>query len=154
MQPLDSILLIAEIVLFIVLSILSIYLIVSVRKITGSIERIERNIGELQQKAGPVLENAYSVTENVKEISTDIRNNVEKVDKLIDTVKQRTESLLEFEKNTQDKIEFQLNNTLNLISAISTGIRTFFAALSSSKNHLPRRKRVESTVDDSSEFDL
>jgi len=138
MQPLDSIVLIAEIILFVALSILAIYLIVSVKKITASIERIENNMGELQQKVAPVLDNALIVTGNVLEISTDIKNNIEKIDTLVNTVKDRTESVLEFEKNAQDKIEFQVNNTLNLVSAISTGVRTFFAALSGSKNHIPR----------------
>ncbi|MFI5144936.1 MAG: DUF948 domain-containing protein [Ignavibacteria bacterium] len=139
MQPLDSIVLIAEIILFVVLSILSIYLMVSLKRITGSVERIEKNMDDLQQKVIPVLDNALTVTENVKEISTDIKNNLDKVDTLVTSVKDRTESLLEFEKNAQDKIEFQVNNTLNLISAISTGFRTFLTALSGSKNHRPRK---------------
>jgi uncharacterized protein YoxC len=149
MQPLDSLVLIAEIILFVVLSVLSIYLIVSVKKITASVERIEKNLGELEQKAAPVLENALVVTENVKQISTDIKNNIGKMDSLVSNVKERTESILEFEKNAQDKIEFQFSNTLNLVSAISTGIRTFFAALSGSKNHLPRKKQFQSKDDDS-----
>jgi uncharacterized protein YoxC len=147
MQPLDSIVLIAEIVLFVVLSILSVYLMVSLKRITGSVERIEKNMDDLQQKVIPVLDNALIVTENVKEISTDIKNNIDKVDTLVTSVKDRTESLLEFEKNAQDKIEFQVNNSLNLISAISTGFRTFFAAISGSKNHRPRKNQIQSPVE-------
>ena len=147
MQPLDSIVLIAEIILFVVLSVLSIYLMVSLKRITGSVERIEKDMGELQQKVAPVLDNALTVTENIKEISTDIKNNIDKVDTLVTSVKDRTESLLEFEKSAQDKIEFQVNNTLNLVSAISTGFRTFFTALSGSKNHRPRKNRFQSPVE-------
>ncbi len=154
MQPLDSIVLIAEIVLFVVLSILSIYVIMTLRKVTSSIERIEKNFDELQQKAAPVLENALVITGNVKEISTDVKNNIDVLDTLVGSVKDRTESLLEFEKNAQDKIEFQVNNTLNLISAISTGIRTFFTALSGSKNHLPRKKQILSSAGGSTDEDL
>ncbi len=149
MQPLDSIVLIAEITLFVVLSILSIYLIFSLKKITGSVERIEKNMVDLQQKVTPVLDNALFITENIKEISTDIKINLDKVDSLVNSVKDRTESILEFEKNAQDKIEFQVNNTLNLVSAISTGVRTFFAAISGSKNHRPRKNQIQSPVDDS-----
>ena len=147
MQPLDSILLIAEILLFVVLSILSIYLMVSLKRITGSVERIEKNMGELQMKVNPVLDNALTVTENIKEISTDIKNNIDKVDTLVTSVKDRTESLLEFEKNAQDKIEYQVNNSLNIISAVTTGFRTFFAALAGSKNHRPRKNQVQSPVE-------
>lgn len=148
MQPLDSLVLISEILLFVVLSILSIYLIISLKRITASIERIEKNIGELQQRATPVLDNALAVTDNIKEISTDIKNNIAKVDTLITSVKDRTDSLLEFEKNTRDRIEFQINDVLNLISAVSSGIRTFFAALSGSRNHVPRKKQVQTPVDE------
>jgi len=147
MQPLDSIVLIAEIILFVALSILSIYLMVSLKRITRSVERIEKNMDDLQQKVIPVLDNALTVTENIKEISTDIKNNIDKVDTLVTSVKDRTESLLEFEKNAQDKIEFQVNNTLNLVSAISTGFRTFFTALSGSKNHRPRKNQFQSPVE-------
>jgi len=136
MQPLDSIVLIAEIILFLALAILAIYMVISVKKITASIERIEGNVGELQQKFAPVLDNALIVSGNFMEISTDIKNNMEKIDSLVNTVKERTESALEFEKIAQDKIEYQVNNTLNLVSAVGTGVRTFFAALSG-KNHKP-----------------
>jgi uncharacterized protein YoxC len=140
MQQLDSFVLIAEIILFLVLSVLSVYLIVSLKKVTNSVERIEKNIEILEQKAAPVLDNALIVTENVKVISTDIKNNIGKVDSLVDSVKERTDSILDFEKNAQEKIESQVYGTLNLISAISTGIRTFFTALTGSKNHPPRRR--------------
>ena len=149
MQPLDSILLIAEIVLFVILSILAIYLIVSLRKITGSIVKIEKNIDDIQRKADPVLNNALLVSENFKEITTSVKNNIAKIDSVVNSVKERSESLLEFEKKAQDKIEYQIDNTLNLVSAISTGFRTFFSSLKGSKNHKPRKIQIQLTDNDS-----
>jgi uncharacterized protein YoxC len=155
MQELGTILIIAEIILFLILSILGIYLIVSVKKLTRSIESIEKNIDEIQKNAAPVLENAVVVSGNVREITDSLKEQVSKVNGIVETVKDTTESIVNFEQKTQKKIEYQLDDTLNFVSAIVKGIKSFWSALSSSSKRLPRNNHYKSysPIADTSEED-
>jgi len=156
MQPLDSIVIIAEIILFLALAVLAIFLIISVKKMTESVSRIEKDFDDLQKKVAPVLENALFISNNVKEISTVIKSQVSKVDSIVDSVKETTDSIIRLEQRTQRQVEDYLGDTLNLISAIITGFKTFFAVLSRSKNKLPRKNHIRSysEVVESSEEDI
>lgn len=156
MQPLDTVLIIAEIVLFVILSILGIYLIVSVKKLTKSVESIEKNVDDLQKNTAPVLENAVVVSGNVKEITDNLKVQVAKVNSIVDTVKGTTESIVEFEQKTQKKIEYQFDDTFNFISAIVKGAKSFWSALSGSSKRLPgsnNHYKSYSPIADTSEED-
>ncbi len=156
MQPLDSILIIAEIILFVILSILGIYLIVSVKKLTRSVESIEKNVEELQKNAAPVLENAVIVSGNVKEITDSLKGQVGKINEIIETVKDTTDSIINFEQKTQKKFEYQLDETFNFVSAIVKGVKTFWSALAGSSKRLPRNNHYKSysPIADTSEEDF
>ena len=142
MQELDSIVKIAEIILFIVLSISAVYLIISLKKITQAVDKLEKNVDQIETKLEPVLANALVVTENIKEISTGINGQIAKVDSIVDSVKERTDSILDFEKKTQAEIEMHVNDTLNFVSAIVTGMKTFMGRLSSSNGKSSRKHRA------------
>lgn len=154
METLDTLVLIAEIILFLVLAILGIYLIVSVKKIAGTIDKMQKDVEALQKKAEPVLENAQIITTNVAAITTTVREQVSKVETIVDSVKERTDSILEFEKNTQREVEDQVNNVLNLISSVNKGVRTFIGALTGSKNGHPGRRKSYSPLPDTSDEDF
>jgi uncharacterized protein YoxC len=141
MQPLDTIVIIAEIILFAVLSILCIYLIVSVRKFTASIEKIEKAVEELEKNVEPVIENARAISGNMVQITTTVKNNITKVDSIVDTVKDAAESIVDFEQRTQKQVEYHLNDTLNFISAIINGVKAFLSKIKGSSNRLPRKQK-------------
>ena len=156
MQPLDTIVMIAEIILFAVLIILCIYLIISLKRITRSIEHIESNTDEIVKRAEPVLENALFITNNVKDISTGLKTQVAKVDIMVDSVKAPADSMIQFEQRTQKEIEGHVYDTLNFISAIVKGFRAFSSSISNLRSSLPRRNRIRShsPIIESSEEDL
>jgi uncharacterized protein YoxC len=156
MQPLDTIVTIAEIILFAVLIILCIYLIFSIKRITRSIANIEANTDELIKKVDPVLDNALFITNNVKDISTELKAGVGKVDTIVDSVKATTDSMIQFEQRTQKEIEGHVFNTLNFISAIVKGFRAFSSSFTQFKSSLPHKNRVRShsPVIEPSEEDL
>jgi uncharacterized protein YoxC len=156
MQPLDSIVIIAEIILFLALALLAIYLMISIKKMTESVTRMEKDFDELQKKVAPVLENALFISNNVKEISTGIKTQVAKVDHIVDSIKDTTDSMIRFEQKTQRQVESTLGDSLNFISAIIIGFKTFFTALSSTNNKHPRKNHIRSfsEVADSSEEDI
>ena len=55
-------------------------------------------------------------------------------------MKERTDSILEFEKRTQREVEMHVDDSLNFISAIVTGVKTFMNRVSSRSNGRAPRK--------------
>jgi len=158
MAELDLLVKIAEIILFVVLAILGIYLIVSVRKINHTAEKIDttieqlgKNIDEIRVKLEPLIEHTSAITGDIKDITTDIKSQVAKVDGIMDSVKDTADSIIRFEQKAQSEIEGHVFETLNLISAITKGVKTFFTYLSASKNGSPRNLKSHSSYEESSE---
>jgi uncharacterized protein YoxC len=150
MTELDTIVKIAEIVLFIVLSIAAVYLITSLKKITRTVEKMDSTLGELETKLSPVLDNAAVVSDNMKEITTSVRGQMAKVDDIVDSVKERTDSILQFERKAQREIETHVWDSINFVSAIVTGVKTFASRIKGS-NGRPARKLKEFLEEDSGE---
>ncbi|HEY3251375.1 MAG TPA: DUF948 domain-containing protein [Ignavibacteria bacterium] len=167
MQELDLLVKIAEIILFAALTILCIYLIVSVKKITKTadninvtVETLGKNFEELKSKVEPLIVTTNAITADVKDITTDIKTQVSKVDDIVDSFKDTADSIIQFEQKAQREIEVQVFDTINLISAITKGVKTFFTYFSASKNGSPRlsstgrQNKSYSSSEDSSEEDF
>lgn len=152
-MTLDTIVLIAEIILFAALTVLAVYLIVTLKKLTAAVDKVQKDVEQIQQKVEPVLMNAQLISGNVVEITSIVKSQIAKVDSIVDSVKERSDSIIEFEKNTQMEVEKQVYNVLNLVSAVNTGIRTFFAALSGSKKNLPGKHKSHSTISEDASYE-
>ncbi|MGH2575232.1 MAG: hypothetical protein ACRDFC_05975 [Ignavibacteria bacterium] len=139
MSTLETTVLIAEIILFAVLSVLGIYLIFALKGIVGSVKSIEQNVNELSS--------------DIRHITGQVKKQAGTVDEIITSVKETTDSIIEFEKRAQEKIEGPVFESLNLISAIYTGVKTFLAHLTDSTNSKPHKKQIKSysSLDDASE---
>ncbi|RPI17982.1 MAG: DUF948 domain-containing protein [Ignavibacteriae bacterium] len=153
MDTLDTVVVIAEIILFLVLAVLGIYLIVSLKKITKTMDKVQQDVEGLQKKIEPVLDNAQVISSNVAEITNNVKLQVAKVETIVDSVKERADSIIEFEKNTQREVESQVNNVLNLVSSFSTGVRTFIKALTGSDN-LPGKRKSYTPLSETSDEDF
>ena len=150
MQEVNLISGIAQIALYLALIALVIYLIMALKRITsainninGAIDNIEKQVAGITEKAGPVIENSLLITNDIKEISGIVKEQVEKVDGIVDSVKDTTDSIIQFEQKVQKEVETNVFDTLNMIAAISKGVRTFWSALSGLHNGSPRLKQAD-----------
>ena len=125
----------ARIILFLGLTVLAIYLIFAVRNIVRSVQSMEKNFDELQDKIMPVLQHTEAVMEDFAVISEDIKKQMGKVNGIVDSVKATADSLIEFERKAQKQIEVPVFESLNFISAVYTGVKTFFTRLKESTNN-------------------
>lgn len=156
MQELDLLVKIAEIILFVVLAILGIYLIASVKKITkttnnldAAVQNMSRNIEDIKNKLEPLLDKTGVIAGDISDITSTVKVQVAKVDGIVDNFKDTADSIIRFEQKAQREIEGQVFDTLNLISAITKGVKTFFTYISASKNGSPRNiKSYSSTEED------
>jgi uncharacterized protein YoxC len=150
MQEVNLISGIAQIALYAALIALVIYLIIALKRITGAvgningaIDNIEKQVAEITQKTMPLVENSLLITNDIREISGIIKGQVEKVDTIVDSLKDTTDSIIEFEQKVQKEVETNVFDTLNMIAAISKGVRTFWSALSGMHNGSPRLSRAD-----------
>jgi uncharacterized protein YoxC len=152
MTELDSIVKIAEIILFVVLTVSAIYLIISLKKISKAADKMESTVARMEEKMDPVLQNAAVVSDNMKEITTSVRGQMAKVDSIVDQVKERADSVIDFERKAQRELETHVFDSLNFISAIVTGVKTFASRIKGSNGRPPRR--IREYLEESSEDDF
>ena len=129
MEPLELITKIALLILFVALSALCIYIIISLKRLTASIKNIEENVDTISCELKPVLENASVVSSNMKDITSGVKNQVEKLGSVVDSVKDTADSIIELEQKAQKQIEGHVFDVLNLISSITKGVKSFLATL-------------------------
>jgi len=126
---------IARIVLFAALTALAVYLIFAVRSVVKSVRAIQESFDDLQDKMMPILKHAEVVMEDFSVISEDVKKQMGKVNGIVDSVKATTDSLIEFEKKAQKQIEVPVFESLNFISAVYSGVKTFFTRLTERTNN-------------------
>lgn len=144
-EQLEIISKIALLILFVALSVLCIYVIISLKKLTASIKKIEDNVDEISGKLSPVLKNAAVVSSNMKDITTNAKTQVEKLGSVVDSVKDTADSIIELERKAQRQIEGHVFDFLNIIASISKGVKTFLTTLkrTNGSSNLPEKHQDE-----------
>ncbi|MDQ3019354.1 MAG: DUF948 domain-containing protein [Bacteroidota bacterium] len=116
---------ISEIILFVALTVLAIFLIVFMKKFLSSIATIEKEVVEISDKLTPVITDLKFITDDVKSIVDRSRIQFEKIENLSEDIVDKGTGLL----NTINKIQKTGNglllNTTNLVTAITKGFKTF-----------------------------
>lgn len=155
---------IAVIVLYAALIALVIYLIIALRRIVsafnninGAVISMEQKVDLIATKAEPLIENSLVISGDLKDISSNFKIQSERISGIVDSVKDTTDSIIDFEQKVQKEVETNVFDSLNMIASVSRGVKTFWEALSGSyrsngKNSKSKRLRSESPVE--SEEDL
>jgi uncharacterized protein YoxC len=134
MTTLDTITAIAEIILFISLTVLVFYLISSFKKITASVQKIEKDITSLESKAVPLFDNLNNTVTEANDLARDLKLNLQKIYRVIDTVKDKGDEVVEFTARIQEQIGKPVHESVNFISAVSNGIKAFLTRLKQKNN--------------------
>jgi uncharacterized protein YoxC len=111
MTTLDTIITIAEIILFISLAVLAIYLISVLKRVTNSFQKIEQDVTNIERKVEPLLDNANKAIIDAGLITGDIKMQLERVESKIDTVKDKGDQVIGFTNKIQGKIEKPVNES-------------------------------------------
>jgi len=127
------------IMLFIGLVVLLLGVIKSMKKITETIEKFSKDFTDVKPKIYETVDKINSLSDNVSTIVKKVNENVDVLGTVMDKVKDTADSIIEFEKKIQSQIEPPVMETLNTITAVSVGIKTFMDKWKSSKkerNHV------------------
>ncbi|MEO8209442.1 MAG: hypothetical protein ABI840_02690 [bacterium] len=122
---LNTIIGISEIVLFVALTILAIYLITFMKKFLFSIAKIESEISDISDNLTPVITDLKLITDDVKVIVDRSRVQFGKIEDLSEALVDKGTGLLNTINKVQNVSNGFLLNTTNLVSAISKGVKTF-----------------------------
>lgn len=151
MQELEFISGIAVVALYVALIALVIYLIRAIKRIVSAIDNINSTIDNIESKVDhittktePLIENSLLITNDIKEISSNLKIQSAKINGIVDTVKDTTDSIVNFEQKVQREVETNVFDALNMVSAVSKGIKSFLNVLSGSKNGSLPRKKIKS----------
>lgn len=122
---------IVQIVFFLCISVLALYLINALSRLLKSIKNIEENINILIQRAMPVIEHASTTMRRVDELSSLVQREVENVVYAIRSLKKIADDILEFENKIKMKVEEPILDTVSFFSGIIKGLKTFITKLKS-----------------------
>ncbi|HMS66375.1 MAG TPA: DUF948 domain-containing protein [Ignavibacteria bacterium] len=122
------------ILLFIGLVVLVFGLIKTMKSVSARVGSLSGEITDIKSRLEPAIDNFSDLTKNVNGVFVKVRENVDILGTVVEKVKDTTDNIIEFEKKIQSQIEPPVFETLNTISAVSLGIKTFFDAFKSKNN--------------------
>lgn len=122
----ESVLVIAQILLYICLSAVCIYLIVVLLRVRDILTIVEKDLKEMTSRAIPILENMEFITARVKSITESIDDQVMIVRESISSVRQIADNVVALERKIQDRIEGPILDSVAFVASVFNGVRTFF----------------------------
>lgn len=141
METIDAVSGVAVIALYIALIALVIYLIVAIKRIgkaidniNGAVDNMERHVETIVTKAEPLIDNSLIISNDIKEISGTVKVQAEKIGGIVSSVKDTTDSIIQFEQNVQREVESNVYDTLNLVTSVSKGVKTFLSVLTGDRS--------------------
>jgi uncharacterized protein YoxC len=116
---------ISQIIFFLSISVLCIFLINYVGKITTSIANLEKSINELKDELDLFLGKVAILSDKSEKILNDISAKSLLLQNTFVNIRQISSDLLEFEKTIKSSIEKPLSMVINAVMGIITGLQIF-----------------------------
>jgi uncharacterized protein YoxC len=115
-----------SIILLISASALCISLIFYINRITKSIVQIEIDIKDLTAQIKPLIDSTTNLSEKLSYISDEARQPVIMIRQVVEDIKDRINTILEFEEKLRMGVEGPLSKLLGSLSGISNGVNAFW----------------------------
>ena len=116
---------ISQIIFFLSISILAVFLIHYVGKIVVSISKLEKSVNELKEKIEPLVDKVTILSDKSEKILNDISDKSLMLQNTFVNIRQLSMDLLEFEKTIKSSIEKPLSMVINAIVGVITGLQIF-----------------------------
>ncbi len=122
------------ILLVISASALCIALIYYVWKISNAVKSIQNDIGELSANLKPLLISTAELSSNLNEISDNARQHLDISKNVVTSIKDRVDTILEFEAKVRSGIEGPVMSFIREITALNNGFNSFLNVLRKKNN--------------------
>lgn len=125
----ESLLVVMEIIALAAAAALCVYLIVVLVRVRDLLTLLLREVREIGAKAIPVMENLEVITDRVKGITENLDEQVDIVKGAVSAFRGVADSIVEFERRVQERIEEPVLESVGTLAAFFKGLRTFVARL-------------------------
>jgi hypothetical protein len=107
------------------LTVLSLYLIRSIIRITASVERIEKDVHKTADNMNPVLIDLSVIINELKVITGQAKINIGKIGMLTDSLTSKGYEILDILDSVQIKANNYMSNGKNFFTAVNNGVSAF-----------------------------
>lgn len=117
---------IAQIIVLLLLSGMSIYAIIVLIKLRDLLGTMDKNLKEVAFRMLPTLENLEVITRKIRVIVENFDEQIAMLKSSVETIKGITENVAAFERRIQDAIESPIMEVMNTIGGVIRGFTSFF----------------------------
>jgi uncharacterized protein YoxC len=121
----ESVLVLLEIVALTCVSVLSVYLIVTLSKLNVLLGNIERDFRQLTSKALPVFENLEAITAKARSIAENINEEIYFIRESSESLRMMVDDIVDFERRVKAAVEEPIVDAIATFSGFARGLRTF-----------------------------
>jgi len=125
----NSLFMIAQLILVLSLSVLAVYLVVVLTKVRAVLGQIETDVKEVSARLIPVLENMEVITSKLRSITANFDDQMTIVRTSVQSIKEITDSIVEFERRVQDRVEAPVLEVAGIIGSVVRGVAAFINRL-------------------------
>ncbi|MCH7826511.1 MAG: DUF948 domain-containing protein [Bacteroidetes bacterium] len=113
-------------ILLISASLLCLFLIFYIYRITKSFNQIKEEIKKISTKLDPFIGSMTELSNNINEISEGVKEPVELVRTTVNDVKNRVDTILNFEAKLRKGVEDPVFRLIRALTAVVNGIEAFW----------------------------
>ena len=113
------------VILIISASLLCLALIYYIWKISLSIKAIQDDLSQLSTNLEPLINSTSQLANNLSDMSDNARGQLDTSRNIVTSIKERVDTILEFEEYVRKGIEGPVRTFIREIMAINNGINTF-----------------------------
>ncbi len=119
------------------------------RKITKKVEGLSSDVKEIKPKVIESFDKIILLSDNINTAVKKVNENIDVLGTVVDKVKVTADSIIDFEKKVQSRIEPPVMDTVKTITAVSAGVKTFFDTWKnkSTKKNYATGFRTDETLD-------
>lgn len=125
----NNLLMFAQIILAFSLAGLAIYLVIVLAKVKTLLVQIGSDVKNVSARVIPVLENMEVITSKLRSITANFDDQMTIVASSVQSIKEIADSIVEFERRVQDRIEAPVLEVAGLLGSVVRGIAAFINRL-------------------------
>ena len=125
----NNLLMFAQIILVFSLAALAIYLVIVLAKVKTLLVQIESDVKNVSARVIPVLENMEVITSKLRSITANFDDQMTIITNSVQSIKEIADSIVEFERRVQDRIEAPVLEVAGMLGSVVRGIAAFINRL-------------------------
>ncbi len=125
----NNLLMFGQIILVLSLAGLAIYLVIVLAKVKTLLIQIESDVKNVSARVIPVLENMEVITSKLRSITANFDDQMTIVKSSVQSIKEIADSIVEFERRVQDRIEAPVLEVAGILGSVVRGIAAFINRL-------------------------